>query len=188
MGELSRRRVGVVILCEDKQQEVFCRKFLEDVGWNLRQLRVEIAPRGIGSAKQYVSKRYPNELTEYRSKRNNVNSKLIVMIDGDAVGVSESTRALDEYCRRVSVNPRSDCEAVAILVPTWNIETWLTYLDGQAVDESRRNYPRLDKPGLCRRHAKALAGMCQSKELRNPAPHSLQLACDEYQSRITENT
>ena len=187
MGELSQRRVGMAILCEDEQQEVFCRKFLGDMGWNLRQLRIEKAPPGRGSAKQYVFERYPIELKKYRSKRSVVNTKLIVMIDGDAVGISDSKEMLKESCRRNSIDPRSDDEAVAILVPTWNIESWLAYLDGQAVDESNSNYPRLDKPGLCRRHAKALAEMCQSKQLRNPAPKSLRLACDEYQTRIVEN-
>ena len=183
---MSRRRVGMVVLCEDQQQEVFCRRFLVNMGWNLRELRIESAPQGKGSAKQYVATQFPKELTAYRSNRNNINSKLIVMIDGDKDGVSLTIKNLEESCRKGLVDFRASDEAVSIFVPTWNIETWLAYLDGQTVDEGKRNYSRLDKPSLCQRHANALAEMCRIRELRNPAPESLRIACDEYQSRITE--
>jgi len=182
MGELSSRRVGLVILCEDKQQEVFCRKLLAEMRWKLRRPpRVLIAPGGKGSAKKYVLKNFPKELSEYRAKRNRVNTKLLVVIDGDELGVEKTLFNLSESCVKESVEFRKKNEAVAIFVPTWNIETWLAYLDNQTVDERNKHYPRLRKSGDCQKHAGILAEMCRNRYLREPAPESLQAACQEYQ-------
>ena len=71
-----------------------------------------------------------------------------------------------------------------MFVPTWNIETWLTYLGGEAVDESRPNYQRLAKPRDCLNHAIALKDMCNRQDLRHPSPESLNIACCEYQDRL----
>ncbi|MXX05511.1 MAG: hypothetical protein F4Z71_01980 [Gammaproteobacteria bacterium] len=181
---MSRRRVGLVILCEDRQQEVFFRKFFEEIGWNLRQIRFETAPRGKGSAKQYVVRKFPNELAGYRAKKNKVNSKLIVVVDGDKPGVLGSINELKESCLEFPIEPRKNDEAVAIFVPTWNIETWLAYLVGGTVDETKRNYSRLGRPRECQKHVKILVQMCQNEGLRKPAPESLRIACEEYQTRL----
>ncbi len=184
---MNRRRVGLVILCEDRQQEVFCRKLIKEMNWNLRRHpRIEIAPRGKGSAKKFVLQEYPNELAEYRSKRNKVSSKLLVVIDGDELGVTKTLNNLSESCENESIEPRQNGENVAIFVPTWNIETWLAYLSGQTVDEGNKRYPRLEKPGDCQVHARTLAEMCRNSELREPAPESLRTACEEYRVRLNE--
>ncbi|MBC1222176.1 hypothetical protein GNF10_06275 [Nostoc sp. UCD121] len=61
---MNRRRVQIVILCEDKQQEVFARHFLKKRGFILdRNLRIEICPKGAGE--QFVRKRYPAEVKAY---------------------------------------------------------------------------------------------------------------------------
>ena len=38
---MSKRRVQIVILCEDNQHEAFIRRFLKGMGWNNREFRVE---------------------------------------------------------------------------------------------------------------------------------------------------
>lgn len=180
---MSRRRVGLVIICEDKQQEVFCRKLLTEMQWKLRMPpRIEMAPGGKGSAKKYVLRKFPNELSEYRGNRNKVNSKLLVVVDGDELGVERTIHSLSKSCKNESIEPRKNGEAVAIFVPTWNIETWLAYLDDQEVDEGNKHYPRLRKPGDCHSHVKNLVEMCRKQELRDPAPESLRKACEEYQN------
>ena len=69
------------------------------------------------------------------------------MLDGDAGGVDARLTALDEACRQASVAPRGKADhVVAVFVPTWSIETWLAYLNGETVDETRKNYPRLERP------------------------------------------
>ncbi|MYA88730.1 MAG: hypothetical protein F4X97_09825 [Boseongicola sp. SB0662_bin_57] len=102
------------------------------------------------------------------------------MIDGDNQGVKGRIQQLTDECRESEICMPQKDEEVAIFVPTWNIETWLAYLEGGAVDETERNYPKLERPRECKRHASVLAESCRGGELRQPAPASLEAACHEY--------
>lgn len=106
------------------------------------------------------------------------------MLDGDRQGVDARCRELDEACDAAKVERRRSDERVAIFVPTWNIETWLAYLDGQRVDEQRNDYPRFEEAGDCQRHVDELHKMCRACQLRLPAPDSLVRACEEYRTRL----
>jgi len=178
------RSVQLVLLCEDRQHEAFSRRFLEKAGWSTRRLRVEIAPPGSGSAVQFVRKRYPIELSAYRSNRHRVAEAVVVVLDGDSRGVNSRLDELAKACESKGVEPRRQDERVAVFVPTWNIETWLAYLSGSAVDESRSDYPRLNRPRECLEHVSQLHEMCRQGTLRQPAPPSLEAACEEYRSRL----
>jgi hypothetical protein len=176
--------VQLVILCEDSQHEAFLRRFLKKMGWSTRRLRVEKSPRGRGSAEQFVRERYPVELAAHRANQSHGSQALIVMQDGDRLGVHERSQHLEAVCRANSVPPRSATEHVAVFVPTWQIETWFEYLDGRTVDESAPAGPRLARPRDCQAHVDALVSMCDRHQLREPAPPSLQAACDEYDARL----
>ena len=178
------RTVQLVLVCEDRQHETFVRRFLKKAGWSARCLRVEIAPRGRGAADQFVRERFPKELRAYRTHRHRVARGLVVMVDGDQQGVAGRHNELARACEGEGVQPRKPDEQVAIIVPTWNIETWFAYLEGEGVDEGRKDYPRLNRPRDCQRHVEQLYEMCQQGELREPAPHSLKAACDEYRTRM----
>jgi hypothetical protein len=178
------RKVQLVVLCEDKQHEVFVRRFLNMDGWPTRRLRVEIAPPGRGAAEQYVRERFPIELSAYRTNRNRVAEGLIVMVDGDKLGVNARMGQLDAACRSSNMELRQEGERVAIFVPTWNIETWLAYLDGTDVDETKDNYPRLNRERDCQPLVNELHRMCEQQALRKPSPPSLDAACEEYRARL----
>lgn len=181
---MTRRRVHYVLVCEDQQHETFARRFLRETKLvtDPYQLRVERSPRGRGAADRFVQETYVTELDAGR--RTHVATTLLVRADGDAVGVNERLRRLDEACRQRGVAVRSAEDRVAVFIPTWNIETWLAYLDDQNVDESRKDYPRLARPRDCQRHVSVLADMCRRAELRPPAPESLKAACEEYGTRL----
>ena len=179
MGRIDRR-VQLVLLCEDTQHETLIRRFLEREGWSTRRLRVERAPGGRGAAVQFVRQRFPDELAAYRSTRGAVEQALIVVLDGDRHGVEGREAQLNEACLSRGLPVRQPDERVIVLVPTWNVETWLAYLDDQTVDEGRADYPRLPRPRQCRRHVDALADMCGRGRLRKPAPPALESACTEY--------
>ena len=171
----------IKILCEDQMHEVFVRRALVNLGFHRRDfLLPAISPRGKDSAEQYVRERYPQELRILREKKHQ-KLALIVVTDGDNVGVDRRFKQLQKSCQDCNIPPRQKGERVAFFVPTWDIETWLAYLDGQDVDETKRYYPELDFPSYCEPKAKNLADMCRQKQLRQPAPASLQSACDEYQ-------
>jgi hypothetical protein len=181
MGVL-KRQAQLVLLCEDNQHEAFARRFLAGMGWNPRAIRIEKAPGGRGSGEQFVRERFPLELKAHRSRP--VNQVLVVLIDGDGEGTAVRLRQLSQACGDAAVAERSPDERVAIFVPTWNIETWLAYLDDEAVSEARSGYPRLLRERECQRHVDVLIEMCREGELRQPAPASLQAACDEYRIRL----
>lgn len=178
------RQVQIVLLCEDNQHEAFARRFLKKAGWEARHLRVEKASQGKGAATQFVCERFPSELKEYRSRCAHIDLRLVVLVDGDQRGVAGRQQDLDQACMKASVPLRQPGEKVAIFVPTWNIETWLAYLDGKAVSEQESNYPRLKQERDCKRHVDALWAMCQKGTLQPPAPPSLQAACQEYALRV----
>jgi len=131
-----------------------------------------------------VRERYPDELRAYRSRKGLVKQALIVMMDGDRWGVRERLAQLDAACRKAEVQPRDAEEHVAIFVPTWRIETWFAYLEGENVDELNRGYPKLVRTGDCQKHVQALAKMCDAGDLRATAPPSLKTACGEFHSRL----
>lgn len=178
------RRVQLVLLCEDNQQEAFLRRFFVAMGWKSRDFRVTKSPSGRGSAAQFVREHFPDELTAYRRQQSRVNVALVVMQDGDTEGVEKRLTVLDAACREKGIDPRQPGERVAIFVPTWCIETWLAYLDGETVDEARKDYPRLPRERDCAPHVNVLVEMCHYKSLRDPAPRSLEMACKEYRGHL----
>jgi hypothetical protein len=176
------RRVQLVIVCEDNQQEAFLRRTLEGLGWERRGMRVEKAPGGHGSGEQFVRERYPRELKVHRSRP--VSQALVVMMDGDSQGVMARLNQLNDACEEAGIPKRASRERVAVFVPTWNIETWLAYLRGEQVDEARSNYPRLPRERDCQEQVDELVRMCHAGELRQPSPTSLDAACNEYNMRL----
>lgn len=174
------RNVRVVVLCEDRQHETFLRRFLKKNRWNTRDLRIESAPAGRGSAESYVRSRFPKELQALRSKGGE-EVYLIIMIDGDQRGHDGRTSSLDATCREQGISPLHADERVMICVPTWNIETWIAYLNGETVDESRSDYPRLPRERDCEPSVQSLVEMCHDRTLRPPSPPSLEATCIQYQ-------
>ena len=106
---------------------------------------------------------------------------LFVMVDGDAQGAAGRMASLAAICEEHRIIPPNDADQVLVCVPTWNIETWLAYLRGETVDETRSGYPRLDRPRDCGPLVKELAKMCRDRTLRAPYPPSLQDTCTRYQ-------
>lgn len=120
------------------------------------------------------------ELNEYRRRRNDVSTMLVVMIDGDQRGLEKRRGDLKAACDKQDVRFVEPEDRVLIAVPTWRIETWLAYLGGEDVDETKHDYPNLRRPRDCQTHIEALADMCRNNRLRPPAPESLASACNDY--------
>ena len=180
------RPAEIVLLCEDRQQETFVRRFLKPryrARELLRRLRVEMAPAGRGAADQYVLERFPRELAAYRQQAGKRQTRLLVMIDGDSSGVERRTQRFDAACRQKKIEPRKDSERIVVLVPTWNIETWVFWLEGHEVDEAKKDYPKLPKESDCQPGVTELVTMCQRGKLRHSAPPSLAAACSEFNRR-----
>lgn len=136
------------MLGEDRRQESFFRRYLRQRG--LTALRYEVAPRGRGSAVQWVLERYPDEVKAVRQRRRE-NVALLVVVDGDNQGVAARKAQLDKALTDNGMDPRGADERIALCVPTWSIESWLLELNGVAgVDEGtdkKRDWDQAERQG-----------------------------------------
>ena len=173
------RNVRIVLLCEDKQHKAFVSRFIEKMGWIPRDLKPVVSPNGRGSAEQFVRKQFPKYLQALRAKRGE-RKYLIVMVDGDATSVAARKASLNDACGDHGMASLNDADNVLICVPTWNIETWLAYLDGDTVNETKKDYRRLPKESECAPMVNTLVDMCREGTLRTPAPASLEDTCISY--------
>lgn len=180
---MSKRRVRIVLLCEDSQHEAFLRRFLKGMGWNTREMRVEKSPSATGSAEQWVRERFSKELEAYRQRQYKAASGLIAMIDADTKEVEDRINEFATACNYEQMAFRADDEAVAIVVPKRNIETWIHFLGEDQVDE-QKTYAKFDRERNCKLAVDNLVQLCKSTGLEQNAPPALITACEEYKTRI----
>ena len=169
--------VSITLLCEDSQTDAFVRRFLKHRNFRGRDIHTVSLPSGRQSGEQWVREQYPKELGAIRGRQG---AYLVVVTDADAYSTEARRTQLDAACDMEQVPRREDGDPVLMIVPRRNIETWLAYLGGTAVDEFKR-YPRLRREGDCVTHANILYRMChETQRLDEAAPSSLQEACEEY--------
>jgi len=175
---MTQSRQTIVILCEDRQQYVFARYFLQKKGLTGKFID-RSCPSGRQAGEQYVREHYAAEVKAHRSK-NYLNICLIVVIDADRNTVAERIRQLDT----VLEEKRHRKEKIAIFVPKRNIETWIYYLQsGEPIDEIVA-YSKLANQGECKPFVEKLADQCVQGLSAN-APQSMHEACIELH-RIIE--
>lgn len=170
--------VSITLLCEDSQTDAFVRRFLKRRNFRGRDIGTLPLPSGSQSGEQWVRERYPHELQAIRQRQG---AYLIVVADADKNSTADRRAQLDAACDEKQVPRRDERDPVLVIVPRWNIETWLYYLgSGTAVDETRR-YPRLRRERDCVTHADNLYRMChEAQRLDEAAPPSLRESCVEY--------
>jgi hypothetical protein len=178
---MGRRRVQVVLLCEDGQHEAFLRRVFVAIGWDSRGIRVEKSPKGRGSGEQWVRARYADEVRKLRGSA--VARALVVAIDEDVQGEGRREAQLAETLVAAGSTPRGASEPILHAIPARNIEAWIAYCDGRDVD-AQTVYAKLERERDCAPMAAALGRMCRERKLREPAPPSLQRACAELRSRL----
>lgn len=171
-----------MILAEDRQHEVFLRRFLTALGgFERRQFTAEIGPRGRGAGEQFVRERYPQALNTYRRRSSHLALVLAVLVDADVLTVDERHQRLSAELASMGIDPRQPGEAVAILIPRRNIETWIAYLKDRTVDETT-DYKPISRPPEreCLPAVKRLQEYYQSGwVLPDDCPDSLRRAVEE---------
>ena len=87
------RASDIIVLCEDRLQEVFVRRFLKQ-GWGIKQPPIRPVPYphgGSGGAgEKHVRDNYPNQLKAYRDRSAKAKTILIVVMDADVDTVQSS--------------------------------------------------------------------------------------------------
>jgi len=178
----------VIVLCEDKLQEVVVCRFLKK-GWGLtnRQVRIVPQPHGEGSGEKHVRNTYPSELNAYRTRKKKAKTILIAVIDADKGTVAEHNMELEKACHLKGVTPRHKDDAVMHLIPRRHIETWLAYLDGQSVNENdsyKPSYEFKHRESDCSELVYGFVHKCKNNtRIQNP-PQSLNSACKEFSERV----
>jgi hypothetical protein len=126
----------IEVWCEDGAHERFVRRLLEKgLGVPRRRTDVQIAPRGRGAASAWVVRQYSEAVRprERATRHHQQRLGFLVVLDGDQHGVAGRLRQLHGG----SGDDRDVDAKIAILVPTWSVETWMLWLSGTQVDESR---------------------------------------------------
>lgn len=170
----------VILLCEDKQQEVFISRVLEELGLGVKNRFRTVSQKGQGGF-THVLQNIEAELKAYMQNKNHQSSALIVMIDADNKTYDERFKELENNAEtakyQLILNDKQ--EAIAVLIPRRNIETWIHYLlDGNNVDEAIK-YPKLKKPSDCQPAVKRWTEILTQNPKPVNLPDSLARACPE---------
>jgi hypothetical protein len=129
-----RKRCWVIVIVEDEHHEMLIRRYLRKCGIETRAMRIRRSPSGEGSAEQWVRKTFVDEVGVYRHRH--AQTKLIVAIDADTHTVQQRLAQLDQALRdREKPAVDTNAEQIARLIPKRNVETWISSLNGAAVDE-----------------------------------------------------
>lgn len=175
----------IVILCEDRQQEVFARRFLEACGVNWRRIYTNVCPKGKQAGEQYVRENYPREVASYRQIAHRLTAGLVVLSDADIHTVADRYQQLDRTLEDNHLPRRQSGERIGVFIPKRNIETWIHHLMGQTVTEEDI-YPHLRRESECRPYAEELARN-RHAPLPEGAPVSLHTACQELPRILPED-
>jgi len=169
----------IIVLCEDRQQEVFARRFLVSCGVNKNKIRPKICPKGKLAGEQYVREKFLEEVRAYRSRSAYLNIGLVVLTDADIKTIHQRRRELEEALDVGGQGRREAMERIAIFIPKRNVETWIHFLMGEDVNETNA-YKKFSSESEC---ASAVARLAAKSEYRLTAdvPPSLRAACDELQ-------
>lgn len=178
---MSNTRVSWVLLCEDTQHAVFLRHFLIRHGVHRRTIRELPRPDGRGDARKWISDRFGSEvaaLRNYARKNASANQVLVVMTDADNLSVRQRREQLTKQLGQ----PLLDTEPIMVCVAKWAIETWLSFVSGEAFDENTPIRPRqrFSRPRDCKPLVDQLAELCKQGESLKKAPPSLIAACRDY--------
>ena len=171
------RQTQIIILCEDRQQEVFARKYFEARGIPRRKITPIVCPSGKQAGEQYVRERYGAEVETFRRKQRE-NRALVVVIDADTQAVTNRLKQLDQQLASDNQPPRLNHERIAIFIPKRNIEPWIAFARGEAVDEETL-YRKLAQESDCVPDVQRLATEICPKGLPANAPDSLHRGCEE---------
>ncbi|RYZ39852.1 MAG: hypothetical protein EOO71_18445 [Myxococcaceae bacterium] len=173
-----------VILCEDRQSQVFIERALKHRGVKPRRIRSLPLPSmvGGGAGEQYVREKTPEQVQSHRAHVTFQRTALIIHLDADpANSVQDRRQQLDDALRAQQQPPIGADERIARLIPKRNIETWIhSYLDGSPVDEVQA-YPKYSgNESACWPAAEAFADDAQRSSPVLQAPPSLNEGLAEF--------
>jgi hypothetical protein len=128
------------VLCEDELTLRFVERLANRFDIGPKQRTTNASPVARGDASKYVLDHYADAVRRWRSDRHDANVGLLVVIDGDAHGLARRRQELADRLKAADLAPIAPSDPVAILVPTWHIETWIAWLCGHRPIDERTRY------------------------------------------------
>ncbi|AUX40688.1 uncharacterized protein SOCE26_020890 [Sorangium cellulosum] len=142
-----KKRHRLYVLCEDALHQRFVERLADRWGIGPRQRKIDASPKARGSAAQYVIERYTEAVRQWRVESHDPNVGLLVVIDGDEHGVARRRQQLAQRLKESKLEPIAPSDPVAIVVPTWHIETWIAWLCGHRPVDEQTRYKEDDAAG-----------------------------------------
>jgi hypothetical protein len=177
------RNANVIVLCEDRAHWNFVTHYLKKSGFNHRQLRPAMPPRGKGSAADFVLRSFVDQVRAFRARASYQSSTaLVTVIDADVREVEERLRELDQRLRSENLAIRGDIELICLLVPKRNVQTWICYLNEAEVDEFD-DYKNHAAASEVKQAAFRLRELL-TEDPPSDAPSSLRRAWPEFRERL----
>jgi hypothetical protein len=147
---------NIVILAEDQEHQNLVWHYLKRCPANravlLHRTRKVQLPAGRGSGSQFVRERFSLEVAACRGRHASVVLIVITAADNLSIGAREQT--LHDELAKNSQAAIGPAEPVAILVPKWQVETWVKCLHGETVREDDKD---TDKPPVTPEQVEAAA-------------------------------
>lgn len=132
------RDILAVILCEDLQSQVLLRRYLKARGFT----RVRTLPLPAACGEQYVRTSYAIQVEAQR--KSHVRQVLVVHIDADKGTVENRHKQLAEELAKHRLDGRGHDEAIAIVVPRYETETWLHHYRGRLEVVETESYAKFN--------------------------------------------
>jgi hypothetical protein len=114
------------LVCEDVEQEKLIRPLLARV----LRCKVKVAPRKPAGGATFVLGRVA-EAAKYLRQRPNETVALVIVIDGDELGLRGRLRDIGDRLSAAGLDPGELDERMVTFVPSRNVETWELWLSGR---------------------------------------------------------
>lgn len=140
---MSDRISRIIVLAEDREHQNLVRRYMLRCGHEQRSFRFLSLPGSQGCGSQFVREEFSNQVTSCRQAvSRGASCMLIVITDADHLTTLAREQTLHEALRQSGQGKIDAAEAVIILIPKWQVGTWVKCLLGQPMDEDDPNSDR----------------------------------------------
>jgi hypothetical protein len=135
------RIANIIVLAEDQEHQNLVRRYLRKCGH--QTFRFVSLPGNRGSGSQYVRTQFPEQVAKCRETLGRRASCLLIVItDADNLSTAAREQTLQDELTNAHQSPVAATEPIIILIPKWQVETWIKCLLGHAVLESDKDTDR----------------------------------------------
>src|SRR5579872_147940 len=142
-GNVADRVANIIILSEDQEHENLIRRYLQRAGHSDRSFRPVARPGNRLCGSQHVRERFPEQVKECRGTLGRRASCLLIVItDADNLTPPQREQTLHAEIQQAGHGPVAQTEPIVILIPKWQVETWVKCALGQTMSEEDRDSDR----------------------------------------------